>query len=132
MTGPLKLLAEKQAAHPIGDEICIGSVFFSHDGSNVISVGRSDGTLKVWGLRPFEEAEWEEKHGLFPIDEETSLDPKPISYWENIVTGDLRRVRSSCGACAEGLYELKQLAFFYLFRPALSIRVIRDRFTRID
>lgn len=91
------MIADKQNAHPIGDEICIKSVHFSHDGSRIISAGRSDGTIKLWKLRAYDASEWEEVHGVFPVDEETSLDPQETTYFVNTVTGDMRRQQTCAG-----------------------------------
>mmetsp|Transcript_49822 Transcript_49822/g.123833 ORF Transcript_49822/g.123833 Transcript_49822/m.123833 type:complete len:594 (+) Transcript_49822:159-1940(+) len=93
--GALKLRAERQGAHEIGDEICVELVRFSRDGARIVSAGRSDGTIRVWERRPFVAAEWEEKHGIFPVDEETSLDPQPSTYWERSGTGEVRRTRDT-------------------------------------
>ena len=87
----LELQAEKQSAH--SDWVL--SVAFSPDGKTIVS-GSRDKTIKVWGVRPFMDSEWEEVQG-----QGTDWDNYPIKfpYWKNTVTGDLEQQKPSGSKC---------------------------------
>ena len=88
----LTLVAEKQNAHS-GD---INSVAFSPDGQTIVS-GSDDKSLKVWGVRPFLDSEWEEVDiSAMPKDSYGDVKIEGLgyikkNYWKNNITGDLEK-----------------------------------------
>ena len=92
----LELKTEKQNAHSAR----ITSVDFAPDGKTIVS-GSFDKTLKVWGIRAFDESEWEEVHGEGTAQE----GPKDrrgtfvlqFPYWKNKITGDLEQQKPKGG-----------------------------------
>ena len=93
----LELQAEKQNAHTD----YVRSVNFSPDGKTIVS-GSDDQTIKVWGLRPFLDSEWEEVQGEGTPQE----GPKypwgayilKFPYWRNTITGDLEQQMKPYGS----------------------------------
>ena len=85
----LALVAEKQNAH----SNAVTSVAFSPDGKTIVS-GSSNQTLKVWGLRPLLDSEWEEVDisAMLKVGDSylhtDGLGYIKNNYWKNIVTGD--------------------------------------------
>ena len=79
------------------------SVAFSPDGKTIVS-GSRDQTIKVWGVRPFLDSEWEEvdisgmpnyRDGDVHIE---GLGYTKKNYWRNTVTGDNNKEKLSVGA----------------------------------
>ena len=92
----LRLQAEKSDAHSRG----ITSGAFSPDGKTIVS-GSYDATIKVWDAahpRPYEASEWQSTEGPFPgATKHGSPDLTVVTYWQNTVTGDVRRENSPAG-----------------------------------
>ena len=88
----LALVAEKQNAHSLG----VTSVAFSPDGKTIVS-GSYDNTLKVWGVRPFLDSEWEEVDiSAMPKDGDGDVKIEGLgyikkNYWKNTITGDFEQ-----------------------------------------
>ena len=86
----LALVTEKSNAH----SDYVWSVSFSPDGAKIVS-GSSDKTIKVWGMRPVDESEWEEVDiSAMEKDEDGEVEIDGLgyiseNYWENTVTGHL-------------------------------------------
>jgi WD40 repeat protein len=81
----------------------VTSVAFSPDGSTIVS-GSADETIKVWGVRPFLDSEWEEVD-ISGMSKDEDGDVKiegsgytKKNYWRNKVTGDNEKERPSEGA----------------------------------
>ena len=89
----IELKSEKSNAH----HDAVRSVAFSPDGTKIVSAS-SDQTIKIWDVanpRPYNASEWESREGKLP-GFENSWDPA-VMYWQNNVTGDVRRDDSSAG-----------------------------------
>ena len=71
-------------------------VGYNSDGDKIVSGGQ-DGTLKVWGVRPFLDSEWEEVD-ISEIRLVDGLGYVVSNYWRNKVTGDLRPEYCTAGA----------------------------------
>ena len=97
-TASLELKAEKQSAHSRS----VNSVAFSPDGSTIVS-GSDDWTIKVWGVRPFLDSEWEEVDiSGMPKDEDGDVKIEGSgytkkNYWRNTVTGDIEKEKPASG-----------------------------------
>ena len=95
----LALIAKKENAH----SDYVRSVGFSPGGKTIVS-GSSDKSLKVWGLRPFVDSEWEEVDiSAMPKDSDGDVMIEGLgyikeNYWMNKVTGDKRIDKPSPGA----------------------------------
>ena len=95
----LELKAEKQSAH----SGWVFSVAFSPDGKTIVS-GSRDQTIKVWGVRPFLDSEWEEVDiSGMPKDRDGDVKIEGLgytkkNYWRNTVTGDNNKEKLSVGA----------------------------------
>ena len=76
---------------------------FSPDGSTIVS-GSNDDTIRVWGVRPFLDSEWEEVDiSGMPKDRDGDVKIEGLgytkeNYWRNTVTGDNEREKPSGGA----------------------------------
>jgi WD40 repeat protein len=98
-TASLELKVEKQSAHSWH----VTSVAFSPDGSTIVS-GSWDMTIKVWGVRPFLDSEWEEVDiSGMPKDEDGDVKIEGSgytkeNYWRNTVTSDNEKEKPSGGA----------------------------------
>ena len=92
-------MTEKKNAH----NRLITSVGFNKDGDKIVS-GSYDKSLKVWGLRPFLDSEWEEVQGKgAPREGPQDLRDDYVlkfPYWKNTITGDLEQQKPNGG---EGL-----------------------------
>ena len=84
----MELKAEKKNAHTSGLCGSISSVQFSPDGTQVVSAGITDKTIKVWdavNVRPYDKAEWEEiDEGTDKYDQSGAL---VRLKWHNKSTG---------------------------------------------
>ena len=95
-TDTLELITSKENAH----SRIINSVGFNNDGTKIVS-GCNGGTIKVWGLRPFLDSEWEEVQGEGQ-PQEGPRDRRgrfvlEFPYWKNTVTGDFEQEKPSGG-----------------------------------
>jgi hypothetical protein len=98
----LELKVEKQSAH----SHYVMSVAFSPDGSSIVS-GSYDKTIKVWGVRPFLDSDWEEVDisGMPKIEGDygdfdvfiNGLGYTKENYWRNTVTGDIKKEKPASG-----------------------------------
>jgi len=97
-TASLELKAEKKNAH----NYRVNSLAFSPDGSTIVS-GFDDRTIKVWGVRPFLDSEWEEvdisgmpkdRYGYVKIE---GLGYTKENYWRNTVTGVIEKEKPASG-----------------------------------
>ena len=92
----MELKAEKESAH--SDEVT--SVAFSPDGKTIVS-GSGDRTIKVWGVRPLLDSEWEEVDiSGMPKDEDGDVKIEGSgytkeNYWRNTVTGHKQQEKPS-------------------------------------
>lgn len=75
-----------RAAH----ERDVESVTFSPSENTIVS-GSDDGTIKVWGFRPYAESEWEE------VSETLDMGVLHKKCWHNKVTGHELAVKPSGG-----------------------------------
>jgi WD40 repeat protein len=97
-TASLELKAEKQRAH--SDYVM--SVAFSPDGLTIVS-GSFDQTIKVWGVRPYLDSEWEEVDiSGMPKDGDGNVKIEGLgytkeNYWRNTVTGDIEIEKPASG-----------------------------------
>ena len=78
------------------------SVAFSPDGATIVS-GSADQTIKVWGVRPVLDSEWEEVDiSEMEKDDDGEVEIEGLgyigtNYWKSIVTGDLEKQKPSGG-----------------------------------
>ena len=96
-TASLELKAERRK-----HAFAVTSVAFSPDGSTIVT-GSFDMTIKVWGVRPFLDSEWEEvdisgmpkdRYGYVKIE---GLGYTKENYWRNTVTGDIEKEKPASG-----------------------------------
>ena len=104
-TVSLELKGEKESAH----DCPVLSVSFSPKGNTIVSAsgdiyGEGDtNTIKVWGVRPFLDSEWEEVDiSGMPKDRDGDVKIEGLgytkeNYWRNTVTGDNRKEKPSAG-----------------------------------
>ena len=75
-----------------GNDARIGAVGICHDS---IVGGTEDGMIKVWGMRPVDESEWEEVDiSAMEKDDDGEVEVDGLgyiseNYWKNKVTGDI-------------------------------------------
>ena len=112
----LQLQAEKSNAH----SDWIRSVAFSPDGKTIVS-GSDDKIIKVWDAanpRPYEASEWQSTEGPFPGAGATKYgepDLTVVTYWQNTVTGDVRRKNSPAGVLPPKIITVWDAGGFFYF-----------------
>jgi WD40 repeat protein len=117
-TASLELKAEKQSAHSDS----VRSVAFSPDGATIVS-GSDDRTIKVWGVRPFLDSEWEEvdisgmpedRYGRVKIE---GSGYTKENYWRNTVTGGNEKEKPSGGAPSVGTIKVWDAGLLAVTHP---------------